>query len=100
MDTIIMLSCAPAFVVPLPMPQFDSLSAAAAHMGVEAAALQQQIEQYNTAAAGSGGSKDAWGKQYFPTAIDAAGAVWVGQVTPVVHYCMGGVKINERAQVI
>jgi succinate dehydrogenase/fumarate reductase flavoprotein subunit len=25
--------------------------------------------------------------------------VWVGQITPVVHYCMGGVKINERTQV-
>lgn len=76
--------------------QFDSLSAAAAHMGVDAATLQQQVEQYNAAAAAG---KDAWGKQYFPTTIDAAGPVWVGRVTPVVHYCMGGVKINERAQV-
>jgi succinate dehydrogenase/fumarate reductase flavoprotein subunit len=86
------------------MPQFDSLSAAAAHMSVDAAGLQQQIEQHNTAAAAAAAaagsdSKDVWGKQYFPTTIDAAGALWVGQVTPVVHYCMGGVKINERAQV-
>jgi hypothetical protein len=27
------------------------------------------------------------------------GGVWVGQITPVVHYCMGGVKTNEHAQV-
>lgn len=76
--------------------QFDSLAAAAAQMGASADVLQQQVEQYNAAAAAG---KDAFGKQYFPTTIDAAGGVWVGQVTPVVHYCMGGVKINEQAQV-
>jgi hypothetical protein len=76
--------------------QFDSLSAAAAHMGVDATVLQQDIEQYNAAAATN---KDALGKQYFPTTIDAAGVVWVGQITPVVHYTMGGLKINEWAQV-
>lgn len=76
--------------------QFDSLSAAAEHMGVAADVLQQQVEQYNAAAAAG---TDAFGKKYYPTTIDAAGSVWVGQITPVVHYCMGGVKINERAQV-
>lgn len=76
--------------------QFDSLSAAAAHMGMDAAVLQQDVEQYNAAAAGN---KDALGKQYFPTTIDAEGVVWVGQITPVVHYTMGGLKVNEQAQV-
>lgn len=76
--------------------QFDSLSAAAEHMGVAADVLQQQVEQYNAAAAAG---TDAFGKKYYPTTIDASGSVWVGQITPVVHYCMGGVKINEQAQV-
>jgi succinate dehydrogenase/fumarate reductase flavoprotein subunit len=76
--------------------QLDSLSAAAAHMGVDAAVLQMDVEQYNAAAVAN---KDVMGKQYFPTTIDAAGVVWVGQITPVVHYTMGGLKINDRAQV-
>lgn len=76
--------------------QFDSLAAAAAHMGLDAAVLQQQVGQYNEGAAAN---SDAHGKQYFPPTIDAAGAVWVGQVTPVVHYCMGGLKIDDSAQV-
>lgn len=65
-------------------------------MGVDAEVLQQQVEQYNAAAAAN---KDNLGKQYFPTTIDPADVVWVGQITPVVHYCMGGLKINEQAQV-
>lgn len=76
--------------------QFDTLAAAAEHMQVSIAQLQQQVEQYNSAA--SAGS-DEFGKQYFPTTIDPAGRFWVGQITPVVHYCMGGLEINDQAQV-
>lgn len=60
--------------------------------------LQQQLEQYNQAATAAG-SKDAFGKQYFPTSFDTAGRFWIGQITPVVHYCMGGLEINGKAQV-
>uniref|UniRef100_A0A383VWI0 fumarate reductase (NADH) n=1 Tax=Tetradesmus obliquus TaxID=3088 RepID=A0A383VWI0_TETOB len=76
--------------------KFDTLEAAAQHMGLQPAELQQQLEQYNTAAAGS----DPFGKQFFPTTLDPAGHFWLGQITPVVHYCMGGLEINDKAQVL
>lgn len=76
--------------------QFDTLAAAADHMQVQQEHLQQQLQQYNEAAAAG---SDALGKQYFPTKFDTAGRLWVGQITPVVHYCMGGLEINDKAQV-
>ena len=78
--------------------QFDALEAAAEHMAVPLAQLQQEIESYASAAAGN--TKDAFGKQHFPTAIQAdLGPFWVAKITPVVHYTMGGLEINDKAQV-
>jgi succinate dehydrogenase/fumarate reductase flavoprotein subunit len=65
-------------------------------MGLQPADLQQQLEQYNAAAAAG---TDLFGKQYFPTTLDPVGHFWIGQITPVVHYCMGGLEINDSAQV-
>jgi succinate dehydrogenase/fumarate reductase flavoprotein subunit len=31
--------------------------------------------------------------------LDPVGHFWIGQITPVVHYCMGGLEINDNAQV-
>lgn len=98
------ISVAFCFLYPLLLPcllQCDNLAAAAQHMQVPAEHLQQQLERYNTAAAAAaaGGRGDEFGKQYFPTTFDTNGHLWVGQITPVVHYCMGGLEINEKAQV-
>jgi succinate dehydrogenase/fumarate reductase flavoprotein subunit len=68
-------------------------------MGLQPADLQQQLEQYNAAAAAAATGSDPFGKQYFPTTLDPAGHFWIGQITPVVHYCMGGLEINDSAQV-
>jgi succinate dehydrogenase/fumarate reductase flavoprotein subunit len=70
-------------------------------MGLQPADLQQQLEQYNAAAAAAtaAAGSDPFGKQYFPTTLDPAGHFWIGQITPVVHYCMGGLEINDNAQV-
>lgn len=65
-------------------------------MHVPPEVLQQHVEQYNAAAAAG---SDAFGKQFFPSTINPTSAVWVGRVTPVVHYCMGGLKIDKQAQV-
>jgi hypothetical protein len=66
-------------------------------MNISAQTLTQQLEHYNAAA--TSGGLDSFGKQYFPSTFDTARYLWVGQITPVVHYCMGGIAINERAQV-
>jgi succinate dehydrogenase/fumarate reductase flavoprotein subunit len=74
-------------------------------MRVPLEVLQQEVERYSSAAAAvsaaasGSSSSDAFGKRFFPSTIDAAAAVWVGQVTPVVHYTMGGLRVNAQAQV-
>eukprot|EP00775_Hariotina_reticulata_P006888 gene6888-7104_t len=78
--------------------KFDSWDAAAKHINISAHVLTQQLEQYNAAAASEG--LDSFGKQYFPSTFDSARHLWVGQITPVVHYCMGGVAINDQAQAL
>lgn len=77
--------------------QCDTLQAAAAHMGVEPAVLEQELGAY--AAAAEGRQADGWGKRYFPTQVSPGGPFWVAQVTPVVHYCMGGLRIDAETRV-
>lgn len=44
--------------------------------------------------------KDSFRKTIFPAIINPNKPVYIGWVTPVIHYCMGGLKINEKCQVI
>ncbi|KAJ9371044.1 hypothetical protein DTO282F9_3881 [Paecilomyces variotii] len=54
--------------------------------------------------AASGKTKDPFGRQHFGhwtlKDVTADSAVYVGKVTPVVHFTMGGVAINERSEVL
>eukprot|EP01025_Chloroclados_australasicus_P054528 TRINITY_DN6466_c0_g2_i3.p1 TRINITY_DN6466_c0_g2~~TRINITY_DN6466_c0_g2_i3.p1 ORF type:complete len:456 (-),score=86.94 TRINITY_DN6466_c0_g2_i3:299-1666(-) len=43
--------------------------------------------------------KDEFGKTTFPTDM-SGNTFYLMQITPVVHYCMGGLKINSSAQVL
>merc|ERR1712151_1128075 len=45
------------------------------------------------------GSHDKWGKKFFHNLpLDSSDNFHVAIVTPVIHYCMGGMKINADAQ--
>merc|ERR1711862_461468 len=47
---------------------------------------------------GGGKSHDKWGKKFFhnlPLSVDDSFHIAI--VTPVIHYCMGGMKINASA---
>ena len=52
----------------------------------------------------SGKTQDPFGRQSFGkwtlTEVQPESKVYVGKVTPVVHFTMGGVVINERSQVL
>jgi len=68
-------------------------------IGVSAAELSANLEQNNEWAANPG--TDPWGKKYFtngPTKIDDS--YYVAEVTPVVHYTMGGLHMNDKSQVL
>lgn len=50
---------------------------------------------------GGGKSWDSWGKKFYhnlPMKVDDAFHVAI--VTPVIHYCMGGLKINDDSEVV
>ena len=65
--------------------------------GVDADAMKATFRSYN---AEHEGVKDVFGKTHFPIqSFDPFAKVWVAKVTPVIHYSMGGIKINEHAAV-
>merc|ERR1739846_198510 len=48
---------------------------------------------------GGGRSHDKWGKKFFHNLpLDVNDAFHIAIVTPVIHYCMGGMKINSDAE--
>lgn len=62
------------------------------------------IQEYALAAVGE--EVDGFGRKYFgqwelkPKEVTGDSVVYVGRVTPAVHFTMGGVVINERSEVL
>ncbi len=81
------------------MKHFDSGAALAAEMGIPTAQLRASFETYNACAQDP--SKDPHGKIYFTHApFDVNDSFYVAQVTPVVHYTMGGLAISPKAECV
>ncbi len=72
------------------------LEAVAAIIGCDATALIDTM--HNVAAAAS--NTDGLGRCVFPDTMDLASGWYVARITPVVHYTMGGVAVDERARVL
>ncbi|SGZ49215.1 CIC11C00000003737 [Sungouiella intermedia] len=73
----------------------------ASEIGVPISKLQETLKEYNKAA--SGEIKDPFGKKYFPTtpyAMEPNNQYHVSFITRVLHFTMGGVKINDKGQVL
>ncbi|PWY89255.1 fumarate reductase Osm1 [Aspergillus heteromorphus CBS 117.55] len=71
----------------------------AKEIGCGDAALQKTFDEYNLIAEGK--KKDPWNKKFFhnlPFSIDDTFHVAV--MEPVLHFTMGGIEINEHAQVL
>ncbi|KAK4940511.1 Osmotic growth protein [Elasticomyces elasticus] len=71
----------------------------AKEIGCGEEALDKQFKEYN--AISKGEKKDAWGKKYFhnlPLEVDDTFHVAV--MEPVLHFTMGGMEINDKAQVL
>ncbi|KAG2497527.1 hypothetical protein HYH03_004675 [Edaphochlamys debaryana] len=82
------------------MSKADTLAAAAAAMSVPDPNLRATLEAYGRTAAGS--EADPYGKAVHPhpPLPDSQLPLYLGRITPVVHYTMGGVAINEAAQAL
>merc|ERR1719181_1906614 len=80
------------------MKHFDSGAALAAEMGIPTSQLKESFDQYNDYA--KKGS-DPFGKIYFTNApFDINDSFYVAQVTPVVHYTMGGLAISPKSECV
>ncbi|KAF7594932.1 hypothetical protein BBP40_007740 [Aspergillus hancockii] len=71
----------------------------AKEIGCGDAALQKTFQDYNAIAEGK--KKDPWGKRFFHNLpFDINDTFHVALMEPVLHFTMGGIEINEHAQVL
>lgn len=71
----------------------------AKEMGCSEQALQKTFLQYNEIAEGK--RKDPWGKKYFHNMpFDISDTFHVSVMEPVLHFTMGGIEINDKAEVL
>ncbi|CAB9521360.1 Fumarate reductase 2 [Seminavis robusta] len=72
----------------------------AEYMGMDAETIGATLQEYQDAAKAGA---DSFGKSRFlavPQLDEESANYYVGKVEPVLHYCMGGVQINPRGQVL
>lgn len=71
----------------------------AKEIGCGEQALEKQFKEYNAIAKGE--KKDAWGKKYFHNLpLEINDTFHVALMEPVLHFTMGGMEINDKAQVL
>merc|ERR1711920_870653 len=95
------------------MKAYKSMADFAAEYKIPLANIEATFKEYGEVAAkqesdaangpyeayGGGKSWDKWGKKFFHNLpLDTSDAFHVAIVTPVIHYCMGGMKINPDAE--
>merc|ERR1712130_323359 len=84
-------------------------------MGIPIANIEATFKQYGEIAEkqekdpasgpyeayGGGKSHDVWGKKFFHNLpLETSDAFHVAVVTPVIHYCMGGLKMNPDSEIL
>merc|ERR1712039_295245 len=94
---------------------YKSMADFAAEYKIPLANIETTFKQYGEIAAkqesdpasgpyeayGGGKSHDKWGKKFFHNLpLDVNDSFHVAIVTPVIHYCMGGMKIDADAQAL
>merc|ERR1711916_2081 len=69
--------------------------------GCSESTLRATFDQYNRAAENPKGPDNEWDKKFFESMPYVVNDKFmVAEITPVVHYCMGGVAGNEFAEVL
>eukprot|EP00941_MAST-03F_sp_MAST-3F-sp1_P004266 g4266.t1 len=81
------------------LQRFDSLQEFASWIGVSEDLLLESLTSYDNFA--KAGSRDPFGKTVFnnPGYVGSP-HYYAGTVTPVLHYCMGGLRVNENGRVL
>jgi len=96
------------------MKQYNNIAELASEMKIPASQIEETFKSYNEIAEKmakdpeggpynaypSGKSWDPYGKKYYHNMPCETNDVWhVAIVTPVIHYCMGGLEITPKAEV-
>ena len=80
------------------MKRYPNAAALAKDMGISPVVLTATFDAYNKAATDG---DDLFGRRYFQnTPITATEPLHVAVITPVVHYCMGGLVISPAGEVL
>merc|ERR1740120_492913 len=97
------------------MKSYNNMGEFAQQYGMPLENIEETFKEYNGLAEkqqndpdngpyeayGGGKSWDKWGKKFFPNLpLETSDSFHVAIVTPVIHYCMGGLKINGGAEVL
>lgn len=82
------------------MKRFDTTKQVADEMGLPESKIQATFDSYMKVADGK--DKDPWGKKFFHNHNwrKDAGPFHVAVMTPVLHYTMGGLEIDDHARVL
>jgi len=82
------------------LTKVTGLEGLASHLGVDAEKLRNTLTRYNEAAVAG---RDEFNRSVFPAGhwpIEWAEDFYAGQVTPVIHYTMGGIAIDPDGRVL
>lgn len=75
--------------------RYENLEMLAEAIGANRKLLLEEFERYDKQQ-----QSDFFGKTYFPAPLLPDTVYWKALVTPCVHYTMGGVEINQEAEVL
>lgn len=80
------------------LKKMENINELSHYMKVDKKIITEELKQYMK---DSLYGTDVHGKNTFPnTPINLTGIFYIGIVSPVLHYCMGGLKIDGKARVI
>jgi flavocytochrome c len=97
------------------MKSYNNMGEFAKEYGIPLANIEKTFKDYNEIAKkqeadaengpyeayGGGKSHDVWGKKFFHNLpMETSDAFHVAIVTPVIHYCMGGLKMNPDSEIL
>merc|ERR1719261_1895587 len=95
------------------MKEYATMKDLAAELNMPLSNIEETFKEYNSVAEkqekdpeagpyeayGGGKSHDVWGKKFFHNLpLEVSDSFHVAIVTPVIHYCMGGMKINDDSE--
>ncbi len=75
----------------------DTLDKAAEFFGIDAAELKNTVDKYNSYV--EEGKDPEFNKRSLPSKVEV-GPFYILKAAPAVHHTMGGIEINENAQVL